>query len=949
MTELPTGTVTFLFTDIEGSTTLWERNPAAMKASLARHHAILRRAIEGHGGHVFQIVGDSFQTAFAVASSGLAAAVAAQRALSAERWGETGPLRVRMGLHVGPAETSGDDYVSSHTLNRASRVMSAAHGGQILLSLATAELVREQLPGDVSLRDLGEYRLKGLSHAEHIFQAVAPDLPADFSPLNALKVQPSVLDRLARGRLVARERELAEAVASWQRATADAGQVLLVSGEPGIGKTRLVRELAAVLESSGGRVLQGECYAEGGAPYAPVAQIIEAALALLLLATGLGGGALADLITLAPALRVRYPDVPPNPSLDPQAEQQRIFESVVALCAALTARTALLLFIDDAHWADSGTLALVRHLARRAHHLKLKLLIVLTYRETELDEARALNEVLLDLNRERLARRIKLTRLNRDETRDLLAALFAEDITPEFLDGIYHETEGNPFFVEEVCKALVESGKLVFADGRWHRPSIPELEIPQSVRVAIQSRVGKLPEAAQETLRLAAVFGREFRYDALAKASELDEEALIVALESAERAQLIGEVSGARDVTFAFVHALIPATLAEGVSVLRRRRLHRRAAEAIEALRPDGFDALARHFAAAGERGKAVDYSHRAAQQSIALYAYDAAKQHLVTALDVLDAGDRHATRLALLEDLADVHRELGEFDEAVQAYQEALDVWRSLPGAEPIVAARLHRKIVDLGAGAQFADFQRFEAVFRASAEAGRKLAEDARPHPEIVRLLAALSYDAWLTHVPRDWNTVERYARTAVDMAERLNAPVEMSAALEALSFAYGARGLFRERVQVSLRRLALSRDPRFGDEHERVSILAQAGRSLAHVGEYEEGMPHLLEAENLAERIHSVRQQVLALNSQARIWFRRDRWDRILEIERKLRALEQRSPNFLNRVGAYCFLIATIASVHALRGEADRAAALRDEAMNIMAAASGPPERWDRSNRY
>jgi class 3 adenylate cyclase/tetratricopeptide (TPR) repeat protein len=948
MTELPTGTVTFLFTDIEGSATLWEHNPAAMKASLARHHAILRRAIEGHGGRVFQIVGDSFQTAFAVAANGLAAAVAAQRALSAEAWGETGPLRVRMGLHVGPAETSGDDYVSSHTLNRVSRVMSAGHGGQILLSLAAAELAREQLPGEVSLRDLGEYRLKGLSHAERIFQAVAPDLPADFSPLNALKVQPSVLDRLARGRLVARERELAEAVASWQRATADAGQVLLISGEPGIGKTRLVRELAAVLEASGGRVLQGDCYAEGGAPYAPVAQIIQTAVDLTGL-EDLSGLVLADLITLAPALRARFPDAPPNPSLDPQVEQQRIFESVVALCAALTARTAPLLFVDDAHWADSGTLALIRHLARRAHHLRLKLLIVLTYRETELDEARALNEVLLDLNRERLATRIKLTRLSRDETRDLLAALFAEDITPEFLDGIYHETEGNPFFVEEVCKALVESGKLVFNDGRWRRPSMAELEIPQSVRVAIQSRVGKLPEAAQETLRLAAIFGREFRYDALAKASELDEEALIAALEGAERAQLIGEVSGARDVAFAFVHALIPATLVEGVGVLRRRRLHRRAAEAIEALRPDDSAALARHFAAAGERGKAVDYSHRAAQQATALYAYDAARQHLITALDVLDAGDRHATRLALLEDLADVHRELGEFDEAVQAYQEALEEWRSLPDADRIVAARLHRKIVDLGAGAQFADFQRFEAVFRASAEAGRQLAEDAQPHPEFVRLLAALSYNAWLRHVPRDWDTVERYARTAVDMAERLNAPVELSAALEALNVAYGARGLFRERVQASLQRLALSRDPSFGDAHEWVSILIDAGRSLAHVGEYAEGMQHLLEAENLAGRIHSVRQQVLALNYQARIWFRRDRWDRVLAIEPRLRELEQRSPNFLNRAGAYCFLIATIAGAHALRGDVERAAALRDEAMNIMVAASGPPERWDRSNRY
>ena len=951
--SLPGGTVAFLFTDIEGSTTLWERMPAAMKASLARHHAILRHAIEAHGGRVFQIVGDSFQAAFATASNGLAAAVAAQRALQVEMWAETGPLRVRMGLHVGPAETSGSDYVSSHTLNRVSRVMSAGHGGQILLSLAAAELVREHLPADVQLRDLGEYRLKGLTRAEHLFQVVVPDLPADFPALHGLKVQPSVLDHLERGQFVGREHELAEVTACWQRAVTGDGKVLLISGEPGIGKTRLTRELMSRVEGLGGTVLIGECYAEGGAPYAPIAQVIESALTLPLKQDRMTGSILADLVTLAPSLRLHYPDVAPNPRLDPEAEQQRLFESVVALCQLLVERAPVLLVIDDAHWADSGTLALLRHLARRIARVRpaapLQMLIILTYRELELDEARALNEILLDLNRERLATRVKLARLDKDQTRDLLAAMFAEDITPEFLNGIYHETEGNPFFVEEVCKALVESGQLRFAEGRWHRPSIPELEIPQSVRVAIQSRIGKLPETAQDVLKLAAVLGREFRYDALAKATDLAEDALIAALESAERAQLIVEVSDARDVIFAFAHALIPTTLQDSISTLRRRRLHRRAADAIETLRPDDFEALARHFAAAGERHKAVDYSHRAAQRAIAVYAFDAAKRHLAAALDQLIAGDPGETRLALLEDLADVLQQLGEFDEAVPTYQDALDVWRGLPDAEPIVAARLHRKIVDLGARVQFADFQRHEMAFRASAEAARQMVEDAPPQPEIVRLLAALSYDAWSTHVPRDWNTVERYAQAAVDMAERLNAPVELSAALEAMSFAYGARGLFRERVQVSLRRLVLSRDPRFGDAHERISILVEAGRSLMNVEEYAEGMPYLLEAENLAERIQSVRQQVLALNSQARIWFRRDRWDRVLEIEQRLRELEQRSPNFLNRAGAYCFLIATIASVHALRGEMERAATLRDEAMNIMVAASGPPERWDRSNRY
>jgi len=170
-----------------------------------------------------------------------------------------------------------------------------------------------------------------------------------------------------------------------------------------------VLELATRVEISGGRVLVGESFAEGGAPYAPIAQIARAALSDRLPST-LPDIVLADLLALAPDLRTRYPDVPPNPPLDPQADQMRLFESLVACSNALAGQAPLMLFLDDIHWADSGTLHLLRHLARRTRHQKI--LIVAAYREVELDEARPLHEVLLDFNRERLATRIKLSHLH---------------------------------------------------------------------------------------------------------------------------------------------------------------------------------------------------------------------------------------------------------------------------------------------------------------------------------------------------------------------------------------------------------------------------------------------------------------------------------------------------------------------------------------------------------
>ena len=145
MPDLPTGTVTFLFTDIEGSTRLWEEHPKAMRLALARHDALLRQAIESHGGHVFKTMGDQFCAAFAGASDALAAAAHAQHALQSAAWAETGPIRVRMALHTGTAEERGGDYFGP-PLNRVARLLAVAHGGQVLLSSATEERVRATLP-----------------------------------------------------------------------------------------------------------------------------------------------------------------------------------------------------------------------------------------------------------------------------------------------------------------------------------------------------------------------------------------------------------------------------------------------------------------------------------------------------------------------------------------------------------------------------------------------------------------------------------------------------------------------------------------------------------------------------------------------------------------------------------------------------------------------------------
>ncbi len=239
MNEILAGNFTFLYTDIEGSTQLWEHHPEAMKLALARHDAIMRHAVETHNGQVFKMIGDAFCTVFSSAPDALSAALAAQHALHAESWGEA-PIKVRMALHTGPAEIHDGDYVGP-MLNRLARLLTAGHGGQTLVSAATYELVQAYLPPDAELCDMGERRLKDLIRPEHIYQLLAPDLPAQFPPLKTLDIFRTNLPAQLTS-FIGREKEIAEV-----KQLIGANHLTTLTGPGGAGKTRLSLQVAAAL------------------------------------------------------------------------------------------------------------------------------------------------------------------------------------------------------------------------------------------------------------------------------------------------------------------------------------------------------------------------------------------------------------------------------------------------------------------------------------------------------------------------------------------------------------------------------------------------------------------------------------------------------------------------------------------------------------------------------
>ncbi len=481
--------------------------------------------------------------------------------------------------------------------------------------------------------------------------------------------------------LIDRVNDLATLQALIDQAKSGRGQVVLLSGEAGIGKSRLVAEAKTYATAQDFLLLQGQCFpTDRSCPYAPLLDLLRAHLATSSrVHVGAEMGSLASALSpLLPDLLPLPSDLPPLSPLAPEQEKRRLFAALAHLFLRPATKHPALLIVEDLHWSDQTSLDFLHYLARRCPASPL--LVLLTYRSDEVHPG--LSHFLAQLDRERLAQECALAPLTRSEVSAMLHAIF--DLRPsvftvppfvqgELLDAMYALTEGNPFFIEELLKSLIEAGDIFDEQGRWKRKEIRELHIPRSVQDAVQQRTDDLSDGARQVLHLAAVAGRHFDFALLQALTQHDEAQLLRLIKELIAAQLVVEES---DEQFAFRHALTRQAVYAQLLVRERKALHRRIAEAFERLYALTLEAhladLASHFSEAGAWEKALAYGQRAGEQAQALYAPQAAIEHFTRALD--------AARHLSLTPPASLYRArglayeiLGEFERARADQETAL------------------------------------------------------------------------------------------------------------------------------------------------------------------------------------------------------------------------------------------------------------------------------------
>ena len=640
--------------------------------------------------------------------------------------------------------------------------------------------------------------------------------------------------------LVNRSTELAFLEGCWEDARSGGRELVMLAGDAGIGKTRAAAELARRAHRSGAVVLYGRFDEETLAPYQPVVEMVR----------GWAAGARLDplaqrLGAAAGELGILLPDLgrpAPTSDADADARRLRFFDAVAVLLTELVGGAPAVVVFDDLHWADRPTLQLVRHLVRSP--VPARTLFVCTYRETELADEHPLHELVGDLRREGTLKRLQLEGLAEAEVGELIAALGVTAPAPGFVAALHGETEGNPFFIEEVVGHLRAEGERAGTG-----VTLAEAGVPEGVREVTSRRLRRLGDDARRAVVAGAVIGREFDFELLERVvgDSLTGDALVAALEEAVHARVIRETG--RVGFYAFGHALVRATLYDGISKLRRARLHGNVGEALAELRGADVDAhlpqLAYHFARAApveSPERAVDFALAAARRADRLMAWEEAAEHYREALRARElagaADDR--VRGDLLVALGESAQRAGDEAAVREAFRDAAETARGLGDAALLARSAL-------GFAGPWSMLGRVDAGRVAMLEEALQ-ALGPEKSPLRARLLARLGLELYYSG-----DAERRLALTAeaLELARELGDLNTLAAALVARHYALWDPATVAERLRVAaeLRRVA----ERTGDPELELEGAGWTVVDLLEIGDVQGADIQIAAASRLAEALH------------------------------------------------------------------------------------------------
>jgi class 3 adenylate cyclase/tetratricopeptide (TPR) repeat protein len=818
---------TLLFVEIGGALELAARlGDDAWRSLLDRHDAILTEEGAKHGGEVAGRSGDRTLVVFDAPGPALDCA---ETIVVHSR--EAG-LDACAGLHTGECELLGGGPVGI-AVHVAARVASLAQSGEVLLSNTVRDLVAGS---DLQVADRGIHALRGVAGEWRIFAlstAALEALPADgpgvdppHSDTPAVPLAPALVAAAERP-LFGRTAELERLTAALERAAGGERRLVLLGGEPGIGKTRLVAELAARAHERGALVLYGRCDEDLGIPYQPFVEALghyveHSSAQLVARQRDAQSGALSRLL---PQLAAGGPGQAP----DPATGDRHVLFSEVGSMLATNQHPPLVLVLDDLHWADKATLLLLKYLFHSP--TPSSVLLVGTYRTTGLPADGPLQELVADLGRAEDCERMELAGLDQADIVGLTAALAGHQLAPAIVElsrSLSGGTGGNPFFLTEILRGLADSGDLERAGDAAAGSASFQVELPGTIRETVGHRVGKLPEATQEILGTAAAIGSDFEPGLLARAAETSEDEVLDALDDAVAAGIVTEPPGDGN-RYSFSHGLIGHTLYERLGPGRRRRTHRRIAQALEDLCGDNIETriaeLAHHVikgAYSEDLPRALDYARRAGDRALAQLAPQEAESWYQRALQLADEQpDAESLRCELLIGLGTAQNQSG--NAAFRAtLLEAAELARRVGDSDGLVRAALANTRGFVSATG-VVDAERIETLEAALAAVGDS---DSADRAKLLALLAAeLTFAG-------DWDRRLALSDEALATARRLSDADTLGHVLSTRFMTIWTPEALPERDANTEEEIALahaSGDPldRFRATHWRAVVSVEAGR--------------------------------------------------------------------------------------------------------------------------